>query len=639
MPLDTPLSQGPGVVAKSELTEPARVALVGNPNSGKTALFNALTGSRQKVANYAGVTVERKEGVLTTPSGRQMRVLDLPGTYSLRARSPDEVVTRDAVIGKLEGELAPEALICVADATNLRLVLRLALELKQVGRPFVLALNMFDIAQRQGLRIDLERLSQELGAPIVTTVATRKRGLPELLEKVEALVAARKVETENVWHEPTASEIRVAHAEAQRIFKACVKPPERPDTVTGKIDDVLLHPVAGVLILMTLLFVMFQAVFTWATPVMDGIDGAFAAIAGWTSAHLPAGLVTSFISDGLIAGVGSVLVFLPQILILFFFILLLEDSGYMARAAFLMDKIMGGAGLHGRAFIPLLSSFACAIPGIMSTRVIDNKEDRLTTILVAPLMTCSARIPVYTLIIGAFIPKQTVWGVLSLQGLVMFGLYAGGIVSALLVSFVIRRVFWRGAVEPFMMELPTYRWPEPRNVLMNLWTRARIFMSRAGRIILPLMVLVWVLSTFPYPPEGATGPAIDYSFAGRIGHFIAPVMAPIGFNWQMTVALIPGFAAREVAVAALGTVYAVGGDGDAAATTLGSLLAHQWSLASALSFLAWYVFAPQCAATLGVVKRETNGWTWPTVMFLYMTSLAYLASFVTYHVAVAMGAG
>jgi len=637
--LDTSLSQDPGAAVSDAAAEPALVALVGNPNSGKTALFNALTGSRQKVANYAGVTVERKEGVLTTPSGRQMRVLDLPGTYSLRARSPDEVVTRDAVIGKLEGELAPQVLICVADATNLRLVLRLALELKQVGRPFVLALNMYDIAQRQGLRIDLERLSRELGAPIVTTVATRKRGLPELLEKVEGLVAARKVETENVWHEPAAGEIRAAHAEAQRIFKACVKPPERPDTVTGKIDDVLLHPVAGVLILMTLLFVMFQAVFTWATPVMDGIDGAFAAIAGWTSAHLPAGLVTSFISDGLIAGVGSVLVFLPQILILFFFILLLEDSGYMARAAFLMDKIMGGAGLHGRAFIPLLSSFACAIPGIMSTRVIDNKEDRLTTILVAPLMTCSARIPVYTLIIGAFIPKQTVWGVLSLQGLVMFGLYAGGIVSALLVSFVIRRVFWRGAVEPFMMELPTYRWPEPRNVLMNLWTRARIFMSRAGRIILPLMVLVWVLSTFPYPPEGATGPAIDYSFAGRIGNFIAPVMAPIGFNWQMTVALIPGFAAREVAVAALGTVYAVGGDGDAAATTLGSLLSHQWSLASALSFLAWYVFAPQCAATLGVVKRETNGWTWPTVMFVYMTSLAYLASFVTYHVAVAMGAG
>jgi ferrous iron transport protein B len=627
------------VVSKSTFADPARVALVGNPNSGKTALFNALTGSRQKVANYAGVTVERKEGVLTTAAGRQMRVLDLPGTYSLRARSPDEVVTRDAVMGKLAGEIAPEALICVADATNLRLVLRLVLELKQVGRPFVLALNMYDIAQRQGLRIDLERLSQEIGAPIVTTVATRKRGLAELLAEVETIVATRRVEAESVWHEPTAAEIRAAHAEAQRIFKACVKPPERPDTMTNRIDGVLLHPVAGLLILVALMFVMFQAVFTWAAPIMDGIDAAFTAIAGWANAHLPAGLLTSFVADGLIAGVGSVLVFLPQILILFFFILVLEDSGYMTRAAFLLDRLMGVAGLHGRAFIPLLSSFACAIPGIMSTRVIDNKQDRLTTILIAPLMTCSARIPVYTLIIGAFIPRARVWGGLSLQGLVMFGLFASGIVSALLVSTIIRRVFWRGTVEPFMMELPTYRWPEPRNVLMNVWTRARIFLNRAGRIILPLMVLVWVLSTFPYPPAGATGPAIDYSFAGRIGHLIAPVMAPIGFNWQMTVALIPGFAAREVAVAALGTVYAVGGDADSAAATLGSVLAGKWSLASALSFLAWYVFAPQCAATLGVVKRETNGWTWPTVMFLYMAGLAYLASFVTYHVAVAMGAG
>ncbi len=630
------------VAAPSEAAPPAvetaRVALVGNPNAGKTALFNALTGSRQKVANYAGVTVERKEGGLTTPSGRQMRVLDLPGTYSLRARSPDEVVTRDAVLGKLSGEAAPEALICVADATNLRLVLRLVLELKQVGRPFVLALNMYDIAQRQGLRIDLERLSQEIGAPIVTTVATRKRGLPELLTEVEAIVAARKPETDNTWHEPTPAEIRAAHAQAERIFKACVKPPERPDTVTGKIDDVLLHPAAGLLILLTLLFVMFQAVFTWATPAMDAIDGGFAALIELTNASLPEGLLTSFIADGLIAGVGSVLVFLPQILILFFFILLLEDSGYMARAAFLMDKIMGGAGLHGRAFIPLLSSFACAIPGIMSTRVIDNRQDRLTTILVAPLMTCSARIPVYTLIIGAFIPQQTVWGVLSLQGLVMFGLYASGIVSALVVSFLIRRVFWRGAVEPFMMELPTYRWPEPRNVLMNLWTRARIFLSRAGRIIMPLMVLVWVLSTFPYPPEGATGPAIDYSIAGRLGQFLAPLMAPIGFNWQMTVALIPGMAAREVAVAVLGTVYAVSGE-DGETGALSTLLKNQWSLASALSFLAWYVFAPQCLPTLGVVKRETNSWVWPTVMFVYMVGLAYLAAFAVYHAAVALGAG
>ncbi|EJL33940.1 ferrous iron transporter FeoB [Caulobacter sp. AP07] len=617
---------------------PVRLALVGNPNSGKTALFNALTGSRQKVANYAGVTVERKEGVLTMASGRGAHILDLPGTYSLRARSPDEMVTRDAVLGRLAGEVAPDVVICVADATNLRLVLRLVLELKQVGRPFVLALNMYDIAQRQGLRIDLARLSAEIDAPIVTTVATRKRGLEELVAKADALSLSHAGQHENVWREPTANEIRAAHREAQRIVKECVRPPERPDTVTGKVDAVLLHPVGGLLILVALMFVMFQAVFTWAAPVMDLIDGGFAALGNLVATHLPHGLLGSFIADGLIAGVGSVLVFLPQILILFFFILLLEDSGYMTRAAFLLDKLMGVAGLHGRAFIPLLSSFACAIPGIMSTRVIDNKQDRLTTILIAPLMTCSARIPVYTLIIGAFVPRTTVWGGLSLQGLVMFGLFAAGIVSALVVSTVIRRIFWRGTVEPFMMELPTYRWPEPRNVLMNLWTRARIFLNRAGRIILPLMVLVWVLSTFPYPPEGATGPAIDYSFAGRLGHLIAPVMQPIGFNWQMTVALIPGFAAREVAVAALGTVYAVG-DTDVSTATLGSVLSHQWSLASALSFLAWYIFAPQCAATLGVVKRETNSWTWPTVMFLYMAGLAYLASFITYHVAVSMGAG
>ncbi|MDB5455618.1 MAG: feoB [Caulobacter sp.] len=616
---------------------PARVALVGNPNSGKTALFNALTGSRQKVANYAGVTVERKEGVLTTPGGRIVHILDLPGTYSLRARSPDEAVTRDAVLGRLAGEVAPDVLICVADATNLRLVLRLALELKAVGRPFVLALNMYDIAQRQGLRIDLEQLSREIGAPIVTTVATRKRGIEDLVRQVDQL-SLGATPSDSVWHEPSAAEIRDAHREAQRIVKACVRPAERPDTLTGKIDGVLLHPVFGLLILLALLFVMFQAVFTWAAPLMELVDAGFSGLAQLVATVLPPGLLASFIGDGLIAGVGSVLVFLPQILILFFFILLLEDSGYMARAAFLMDKIMGGAGLHGRAFIPLLSSFACAIPGIMSTRVIDNKHDRLTTILVAPLMTCSARIPVYTLIIGAFIPQQTVWGVLSLQGLVMFGLYAAGIVSALLVSFVIRRVFWRGTVEPFMMELPTYRWPEARNVLMNLWTRVRIFLSRAGRIILPLMVLIWALSTFPYPPPGAPGPAIDYSIAGRLGHLLQPLLAPIGFNWQMTVALIPGMAAREVAVAALGTVYAVG-DPNGGTVALASALQSQWSLATALSFLAWYVFAPQCVATLAVVKRETNGWLWPTVMFVYMVALAYLASLVVYHVAVALGGG
>ncbi|WP_309628508.1 ferrous iron transporter B [Brevundimonas sp.] len=622
---------------------PVRVALVGNPNSGKTALFNALTGAHQKVANYAGVTVERKEGRIQSASGRSMSVLDLPGTYSLRARSPDEEVTRDAVLGRLQGEAVPDVIVAVADATNLRLVLRLILELKAVGRPMVLALNMYDIAQRQGLRIDLETLRAELGVPIVTTVATRKRGIEELVAEIETAVGPGWVSEGDTWTAPDAEAIRGAHKRAEQIMRAAVRAPERPDTLTGKIDGVLLHPVIGLVILMALLFVMFQAVFAWATPAMDGIEAGFGLIGAGVSAVVPDSgpvwpLVQSLIVDGVIAGVGGVLVFLPQIVILFAFIILLEDFGYMARAAFLMDRIMGGAGLHGRAFIPLLSSFACAIPGIMAARVIDAKRDRLTTIMVAPLMTCSARIPVYTLIIGAFIPQETVWGFANLQGLVMFGLYAAGIVSALLVSFVIRKVFWRGAVEPFMMELPAYKAPDVKSVLLNLWIRARIFMERAARIILPLMILVWAASTFPYPPEGATLPAIDYSFAGMIGHALEPLFAPIGFNWQMVVALVPGMAAREVAVAALGTVYSVA-DAEAVGSLLGATLAAQWSLATGLSFLAWYVFAPQCVATLGVVKRELNSWKWMWVMVVYMFALAYLASFATYRIAVALGGG
>lgn len=624
--------------------KPIRVALVGNPNSGKTALFNALTGAHQKVANYAGVTVERKEGRVLAASGRSISVLDLPGTYSLRARSPDEEVTRDAVLGRLRDETPPDVIVAVADATNLRLVLRLILELKAVGRPMVLALNMYDIAQRQGLRIDLEALEAELGVPIVTTVATRKRGIGELVAGIETVAAEIASSTEGQgWAAPDATAIRAAHRRAEQIMRATVRPPERPDTLTGKMDGVLLHPVAGLIILMTLLFVMFQAVFAWATPAMDGIEAGFGLLGEGVAAVLPDSgpvwpLVQSLIVDGLIAGVGGVLVFLPQIVILFAFIILLEDFGYMARAAFLMDRIMGGAGLHGRAFIPLLSSFACAIPGVMAARVIDAKRDRLTTIMVAPLMTCSARIPVYTLIIGAFIPQETVWGFANLQGLVMFGLYAAGIVSALLVSFVIRKIFWRGAVEPFMMELPTYKMPELKSVGFNVWLRAKIFIRRAARIILPLMILVWAASTFPYPPEGATQPAIDYSFAGMIGHFLEPIFAPIGFNWQMVVALVPGMAAREVAVAALGTVYAVA-DAESIGSLLGATLAAQWSLATGLSFLAWYVFAPQCVATLGVVKRELNSWKWMWVMVVYMFALAYFAAFATYRIAVALGGG
>jgi len=607
-----------------------RAALVGNPNCGKTALFNALTGARQKVANYAGVTVERKEGHFTTADGRTVTVLDLPGTYSLRARSPDEAVTRDAVLGRLAGEHRPDVIVAVADATNLRLVLRLVLELKETGAAVVLALNMFDIATRQGLRIDIAGLSRALGIPVTTTVATRKRGLDDLIAEV-ASAAVASVPTDSRWREPDTTQIRAAHHRAEKIVKTYVRPPARPDTWTARIDGVLLHPVWGLLILLSLLFLMFQAVFSWSAPAMGAIESGFSLLEQGVVAVIPEGLLRSLITDGVIAGVGGVLVFLPQILVLFLFILLLEDFGYMARAAFLMDRIMGGAGLHGRAFIPLLSSFACAIPGIMSTRVIDSKHDRLATIMVAPLMTCSARIPVYTLIIAAFIPNRHINGWISLQGLVMFGLYAAGIISALAVSFVLRKIFWRSAVEPFIMELPTYKAPEIGNIARNLWQRAEIFLRRAGGIILTMSLLIWVLSTFPGPPTGALDPAINYSIAGRLGHLLEPLFRPIGFSWQMVVALIPGMAAREVAVAALGTVYAIGGEADP--TALGSALAHQWSLATALSFLAWYVFAPQCASTLAVVKRETNSWVWPSVMFAYMITLAYAAAFIVFHLA------
>jgi len=626
------------MAANAEASE-RRFALIGTPNSGKTALFNALTGSRQKVANYPGVTVERKSGVLQTPSGRVVKLIDLPGTYSLRARSPDEEITRDVVLGRLVNEAVPDLLVFVADATNLRVALRLLIELRRLGRPLLLVLNMIDIARRRGIDIDIDRLSAELGVTVVTAAAVRRGGTDDLLRRLDALAAAAGERTPDVaWKAPSASELRAAQREADRIIQIALRPAAEPDTLTTRLDAVLLHPVAGLVILLAVLFIMFQAVFTWAQPAMNLISSGFDGLGDLVHDAIPAGLLQSFFQDGVINGVGSVIVFLPQILILFLFILLLEDLGYMARAAFLMDRIMGGAGLHGRAFIPLLSSFACAIPGIMATRVIDNPRDRLTTIIVAPLMTCSARIPVYTLIISAFIPDQKVWG-LNLQGLVMFGLYAAGIASALGVSFLAKFLFWYDdPTPPFMLELPDYKLPRPQSVLIGLYTRAKIFLQRAGTTIFGMMVLIWFLASFPRPPVEATEPAIEYSLAAMIGHALVPVLAPLGFSWQINIALIPGMAAREVAVAALGTVYSIEG-GKEAAEQIGHALASKWSLATALSVLVWYIFAPQCASTLAVIKRETGSWRWMAVTFSYMLALAYLASLVTYNIATVLGAG
>ncbi|HEX7919591.1 MAG TPA: ferrous iron transporter B, partial [Bradyrhizobium sp.] len=548
-------------------TASLRLALVGAPNTGKTSLFNRLTGSSQKVANYPGVTVERKSGGFVTPEGRSVTVLDLPGTYSLRGRSPDEEITRDIVLGRFDGEAVPDLVLCVADATNLRLTLRLVLELKRVGRPMMLVLNMIDIAKRRGVTIDLDRMSQELGLPIVTAVAVRKGGVDELLKRTDEFLARSHEAAASEWATPTIADLKAAQREADRIIAAAVTLPTKPDTLTNRIDSVVLHPVWGLVILAVILFVMFQAVFTWAQPAMELLSDGFSALGQLIHDLLPESwsLLQSFLQNGLISGVGSVIVFLPQIIIIFLFILLLEDFGYMARAAFLMDRIMGGAGLHGRAFIPLLSSFACAIPGIMATRVIDNRRDRLTTILIAPLMTCSARIPVYTLIISAFVPATSLWGFVNLQGLVMFGLYAAGITSALTVSAIAKFFLWRDhAPAPFMLELPDYKVPRLRSIAIGVLNRAKMFLYRAGTTILSMMVLIWFLASFPTAPAGAEGPAINYSFAAMIGHALEPLLRPIGFNWQIAVALIPGMAAREVAVAALGTVYSIEGGKEAA---------------------------------------------------------------------------
>lgn len=610
------------------------IALVGNPNCGKTALFNRLTGARQKVGNYAGVTVERKEGQFVSPGGQSWRVLDLPGAYSLLAATPDEAITRDVIAGTRPGEAAPVGLVCVVDATNLRLNLRMVLELQTLGVPMVLAINMMDQAYKRGIHIDTTKLQTELGIPVVETIAVRSGGEQALLAQLDALNWGQLPEPraprpmERIAQTP----VEETHKRVGHLLATCVKTPDHVPSYTTKLDRYVLHPVLGPLILAALMFLVFQAVFSWAAAPMDWIDGAITTAGGWVQAHMADGMLRSLLVDGVISGAGSVLIFLPQILILFAFILALEDSGYLPRAAFLLDRVMGGVGLSGRAFIPLLSSFACAIPGIMATRTIADPRDRLVTILIAPLMTCSARLPVYALLIAAFIPDRTVGGIFNLQGLVLFALYAAGIISAMLVALVLKLFMKHKGGQPLLMELPDYHWPHLGNLGLGLWERARTFVQRVGTIILALMIVLWFLSNFPAPPAGATQPAIEYSLAGMAGRALQVVFEPIGFNWQICIALVPGMAAREVAVSALGTVYALSQTGDELTGALTSLIQHAWSLPTALSLMTWYVFAPQCLSTLIVVRRETNGWKTPLWMTVYLFALAYVACFVVYRV-------
>ncbi len=628
------------------------VALVGNPNCGKTALFNLLTGAHQKVANYAGVTVERKQGTAQLADGHTLSIVDLPGTYSLNPTTADETVTHDVLMGLRPGEAPPEAIVAVVDATNLRMNLRLVLQLRALGKPMVVALNMMDVARAHGLQIDVRKLAAELGLPVVETVAVdnslfgnwlaRWTGRPmdngrgALLQAAQQALANQSVNMQQLQpaHQASPDQLTL-QKQVNHILSVAAPQAPRVQRFNHRIDAVVMHPVWGLVLLAALLLMIFQAVFSWANLPMDAIKEVVAAVGDFVRAHMPQGLLRSLLVDGVVAGVGSVVVFLPQILILFFFILLLEDSGYLPRAAFLLDNVMGKVGLSGRAFIPLLSSFACAIPGIMATRTIPNWRDRLATIMVAPLMTCSARLPLYALLIGAFIPARDV-GAFNLQGLTLFGLYAAGILSAMAVAWVFKRTWMKSSYQPLMLELPPYRMPNLRNLLMGLWQRAVIFLQRVGTIIFAVMVLLWFLSTFPGPPDGATGAAIQYSFAGMLGHALEYVFAPIGFNWQISIALVPGMAAREVAVGALGTVYALSSTGEETAQALSPIIAQSWSIATAYSLLAWYVFAPQCISTLVVVKRETNSWRYPILMATYLFALAYLASFITFRLVSAL---
>jgi ferrous iron transport protein B len=608
-------------------------ALVGNPNAGKSALFNALTGARQKIANYPGVTVERKAGRVTLPSGEPVELIDLPGAYSFEPSSPDEEVTRKVVHGEFAGEATPEVLILVVDAANLEQHLVFAQEVIELGRPTVVALNMIDLAERDGLTLDPAALSEALGVPVIPTVAVRRRGLAELTEAIASAETRAKSEPDHPRPHLTLPERRFA---AANMAHGAILSETAQHRLHAGLDKVLLNPWLGPLILFALLFVVFQAVFAWATPFADALEAAVGGLSTVVTDVLPAGFVRDLLTQGVIAGVGSVVVFLPQIVILFFFILAMEASGYMARAAFLMDRMMQGVGLSGRSFIPLLSSFACAIPGIMATRSIADPKDRLTTILIAPLMTCSARLPVYAVIISAFIPNRNVGAGVGLQGLVLFGLYVAGVLGAMGAALVLRRSVTKGGKSGFIMELPRYQMPLLKDLAIGLWQRAWIFLRRAGTIIFTVTVALWVLLSFPQAAPGES--QVEASIAGKLSKGLAVVVEPIGFNREIALALIPAMAAREVAVSSLATTYAVDApDEEAEATGLASQLSNRWSLPTALAFLAWFVFAPQCLSTIAVTRRETNGWKWPAFMLAYLFALAYIFAGLTYWIAVAFG--
>ncbi|HSQ24671.1 MAG TPA: ferrous iron transport protein B, partial [Pyrinomonadaceae bacterium] len=629
------------------------IALAGNPNAGKTSLFNSLTGLRQKVANYPGVTVESKSGLWSLSQELPpARVIDLPGLYSLEATSLDEEIARDILLGRATNIATPDVIVVAVDATNLVRNLYLASQLIDTGQRVVIALTMFDRAERSQLKIDSKKLGDALGVTVVPVVAKRRRGLEELSKAVLAAMsqpvsAIKSVELGKESNQASRhSKLIKRYAFIERVVSDAVETSDHGRTsFSERVDRVVTHRIFGPLILLLVMLLVFQTIFSWASLPMNLIDQVFSALADSARTHLPAGIFTDLLADGVIAGVGGVLAFLPQILLLFFFISILEDSGYMARAAFLTDRIMRAVGLHGKAFVPLLSSFACAVPGIMATRTIENPKDRIATIMIAPFMSCSARLPVYTLMIAAFFSGQKVFGVISVGALIILGMYFLGIAVAVVVACIMKRTILKAPAPPFVMELPPYRFPGVGNVAHALYSRSTVFLKRAGTVILAISILLWALVAFPR--AGSTQPAdasdaasvqVQNSFAGRAGRLIEPAIKPLGFDWKIGIGLISSFAARETIISTLSIVYNVGDNSDTKSSSLVDALRNAkradgslvWTPLTGLSLMIFFLLACQCMSTVAIVRRETNSWRWPTFMVAYMLALAYVASLVTY---------
>ncbi len=698
------------------------VALVGNPNTGKSTLFNALTGMRQRVGNYSGVTVERVEGRYRDAEGRPVAVLDLPGTYSLSASSPDEEIALGVLLGRARGVPAPDVVVIVVDAQNLERNLFLASQVLELGTPAVIALNQVDAALAAGIRIDPVELTLELGAPVVATVATRGEGLDLLKQAVNRAAALAPAErqfalpaqaaralapveaclvrggfkpsaagmealrllavttigphlahvdglegaVERARGEVEAAGLTPRSLEAEARYGWIAEVVERTTTrthtgkksLTERMDAVALHRVWGPIVFVLLMALVFQSIFTWAEPMIGWVEALFNALGGAVGGALPAGDLRSLVVDGVIAGVGSVLVFLPQITILFLFIGILEDTGYMARAAFIMDRFMRSVGLHGRSFIPLLSGYACAVPGVMSTRTIENPKDRLATIMVLPLMSCSARIPVYTLLIGAFIPSVTVAGIFNLRGMTLLAMYLLGTLTALGMAAVFKKTLLKGRARPLIMELPPYRLPSVRSLALSVGHRASMFLRKAGTVILSLSIVLWALATYPKThavPGTAPGVAQEQQLAnstlGRMGHAIEPAVRPLGYDWKIGVGIVASLAAREVFVSTMGTIYGIG-SADETSGALREKLQHErdprtglpaYTPLVAVGLMVFYVYAMMCMSTVAVVVRETGGGRtgvkWAAFQFAYMLALAYGAAFLVYRGGLLLGFG